>query len=137
MMKKFIGFHISYIYIGILIFLVSCQKTPINGNLDGEWEVMEVIPSPPDWGKETRLFYNFGHHVCQLTVYGGPFTLGNLAYNGEEMTLEFPFINTPVQELQLKQYGIFSNPVSFNVSFESKTRIILSNEESTVILRKF
>ena len=121
----------------ILICFFSCQKTDINGDLDGEWEVMSVTPSPPMWDKDERIFYNFGQHVCQLTVYGGPFTEGNMTYNGEEMNLDFPFIDTPSKELQIKQYGIYSNPVSFKVHFESKTRLVLSNDESTVILRKF
>ena len=127
------------VLISLLVSLLfaACQKVPVNGNLDGEWEVMEVYPAPPEWDRNIRLFYNFSRSVCQLTEYGGPFTLGNLVNNGETIYLNFPFINSPGAELQLKQYGIFTNPVSFNVEFEGKSRLILSNEESTVILKKF
>ena len=132
-MKKLVIF---LLFISVFI-LAGCQKTPINGDLDGEWEVMEVYPDPPKWDKDLRIFYNFSRNVCQLTVYGGPFTLGNLTYGDDRMELYFPFIHSESQILQLKQYGIFTNPVSFDVYFESKTRMILSNEETTVVLRKF
>lgn len=115
----------------------GCQKTPINGNLDGEWEVMEVItenvkPEPSD-----RYFYNFSRHVCQLTLFGYPFTNGSLIYDGDIMTLNFPFVVSTSEKDLLKQYGIFTNPVSFDVKFEGKSRLILSNDETLIILKKF
>lgn len=131
---------ISLSFIAVLILLptlFACTKTPINGNLDGEWEVMEVYPEPPKAEEEVRLFYNFSRNVCQLTVYGGSFTLGNMTYDGETLWLNFPFISTPLQETQLKRYGILTNPVTFNVEFDGKNRMILSNEDSVIILRKF
>lgn len=130
----------SILLLGMIAFLsgiFSCTKTPINGNLDGEWEVVEVTPAPPVWDEKTRIFYNFQLHVCQLTFYGYPFTNGNLSYNGETITMDFPYIRTPDEKFVLKQYGIFSNPVSFNVYFENKNRLILSNDETTVVLKKF
>lgn len=128
--------------IGLLLLMVEfmtggCQKLPLNGDLDGEWEVIEVIPSPPANGIDTRYFYNFSRHVCQLTVYGNVFTVGNLVYDEDTMTLDFPYIRTPEEKLTLKQYGIYENPVSFNVYFETKTRLILSNEDVSIILKKF
>lgn len=54
-----------------IIFI--CQKAPINGNLDGQWEVVEVNPHPEVEILDQRLFYNFYRHVCQLTYYGGFF----------------------------------------------------------------
>lgn len=132
---KFLQFSLLCIFLSVI--LTGCQKTPINGDLDGEWEVMEVYPDPPEWDKDLRIFYNFSRSACQLTQYGGPFTLGNLVYEGSTITLKFPFIHTESEELQLKQYGIYSNPVSFEVEFQGKRKLILSNEESTVILKKF
>lgn len=134
MQKKFLYF---YVFLAAVLTFSQCTKTPINGHLDGEWEVMEVTPMPPAWDRDIRIFYNFQLHVCQLTEYGYPFTEGNLAYTGDKMTLEFPFVNTPAKELQLKQYGIYTNPITFNVSFENKNRMILSNDDVQIVLRKF
>lgn len=136
---KYFSHTLSCFFLTALLPLLfaGCQKTPINGNLDGQWEVIEVTPNPPQWNGEDRLFYSFGHHVCQLSIYGGPFTNGNLLYEDDTMTLYFPFVSSPSQQLQLKQYGIYSNPITFKVTFDSKNRMTLSNDESTVILKKF
>ena len=129
------------LYLGMMIMSVcwlgGCQKAPINGDLDGEWEVVEVTPTPPEAEIENRYFYNFSRHVCQLTVYGGSFTLGNLTYDDETIYLDFPFITTESGMQQLKRYGIYTNPVSFNIKFEGKSRLILWNDDSTVVLKKF
>ena len=129
--------YIFCVVLLISLFSGGCQRLAINGDLDGEWEVMEVDPKPPYTSENTRYFYNFSHHVCQLTVYGGVFTSGNLSYHDNTMGLDLPYIKTPEQKLRLKQYGIYTNPVSFNVYFEKKDRLILSNEDVTITLRKF
>ena len=130
----------KFILCGILIIIMNfngCTKAPINGNLDGEWEVMDVVPSPPSWDHETRFFMSFYMHVCQLTIYGYPFTQGNMRYDDNTISLDFPFIKTPEEQLQLMQYGIYSNPVTFNVEFHGKYKMTLYNDESTITLRKF
>lgn len=138
-MKKSLVAHISFFllisFIGYLT--LSCQKKAINGSLDGEWEVIQVTPVPPEWGKDTRIFYNFSRDVCQLTEYGLPFTVGNMVYNGETMTLYFPFIDSSDKELQLKQYGIYRNPITLDVIFEGKSRLTLTNDEVRIDLKKF
>ena len=126
-----------YLSIFLIFTLTGCTKTPINGNLDGEWEVMEVTPEPAEWDADARIFYNFQRYVCQLTFYGGPFTVGNLSYTGDEMSLNFPYIHTPKEISTLRQFGINTNPVTFNVTFENKRRLILYNSEVTIVLRKF
>ena len=115
----------------------NCTKAPINGDLDGEWEVMEVYPETSGGFEHTRLFYNFSRHVCMLTYYGGPFTDGNMIYDGTSLSLEFPYVITPAQYQKLNRYGIFSNPVTFTVEFHGKKNMVLYNETSRVILRKF
>lgn len=114
----------------------ACQKAPINGALDGQWEVKEVYPQPEVIIIDERLFYNFSLHVCDLTYYGALFTQGNMQYDGETLWLEFPFAKNEKEILALKQYGILSNPVSFNVDFSDKHHLTLSNDDSVVVLVK-
>ena len=118
-----------------LCFLSAC-KTPINGWLDGQWEVMNVSPVPQVEIIDQRLFYNFNLHVCDLTYYGGMFSAANLQYDGETLSLQFPYATSENSILTLRQYGILSNPVVFNVEFKDKHNLILFNEESTVVLKK-
>lgn len=120
----------------VSIGLAGCQKKPINGDLDGQWEVMEVYPSP-SYDSGQRLFYNFSLHVCSLTMYGSQFTVGTLSYDNNVIYLDFPDAYSQSSVKKLEEYGIYSNPVSFNVEFEGKKRLVLSNDDSTIILRKF
>lgn len=125
-------------WIGILMFLsfFSCQKAPINGELDGQWEVMEVSPAPIYTPIQVALYYNFYGHVCMLSYYGGTYGYANMIYNGTNMTLDFKE-EAPLGNLEwIYQYGILTNPVTFNVEFTDSHHLILSNNESTVVLVK-
>ena len=97
---------------------------------------MSVTPAPPEIIIDERLFYNFSLNVCDLTYYGALFTHANLRYNGETLTLDFPFVKTENDKLALKQYGIYSDPVTFEVKFSDSHHLTLSNEQSTVVLVK-
>lgn len=119
------------------IHMGSCQKSPINGDLDGQWQVMDVIPAPPDTIIPERLYYCFALHVCQLTKYGGGFTTGNMLYEGNRLWLEFPHAGSIISQQTLKQYGIYSNPVTFTVEHLDKKKLVLRDGDVTVTMRKF
>ena len=121
----------------VLSLLFSCQKAPINGDLDGMWQVMEVSPPPKEILIEGRLYYNFSLHVCALSSYGAGFTTGNMHYEGNLLTLDFPYAFSQENILKLKQYGINSNPVNFTVEYIDKNLLILKDGDTTVTLRKF
>ena len=120
----------------IFICLSGCQKAPINGKLDGQWQVMEVFPEPEIEIINERLYFNFYMHVCQLTYYAGYFMDGNMLYEDDNLYIDFPYSLSYDQKEILKQYGILSNPVNFSVEFQSGNIMILQNEESTIKLRK-
>lgn len=115
----------------------SCQKTPINGDLDGMWQVLEVSPEPAEVLIHERLYYSFYMHVCSLSYFGGDLTAGNLRFNGDEIYLDFPHATGYETIKKLKQYGIYSNPVVFEVIHLDKNKMILKDGEVTVVLRKF
>lgn len=137
-MKK----NICYIILPLLCLLASsfftgCQKSPINGHLDGMWQVMEVDPKPQQEIIRDRLYYNFSLHVCTLSYYGGGLTVGNLTYDGDRITMDFPAAQGPETRLKMRQYGIYTNPVTFDVVYLDKNKLIIENPYATVELRKF
>ena len=135
MVKKI---SLALIYIFWLACIPACQKAPINGDLDGRWQIMEIEKNGETFEvKESQLYYNFSLHVCMLTYYGGQFTDGNMKYDGQTITMDFPYVKTTGQYAILKQYGIYSNPVTFTVEFHGKDRMTLYNSDSTISLRKF
>ena len=127
------------LFLSIIFFISSCQKAPINGDLDGMWQIMEVDPEPDEILIPERLYYNFYLHVVQLTYYGGAFTTGNLIYDKEKGIIQIEFPNAPALDsiLKLRQYGVYTNPVIFQVEYLDKNKLILKNDEATVTLRKF
>lgn len=130
---------LSYLLVFLLGFLAEgCQKEPINGALDGQWEVIEVMPQPETIVIEKRLFYNFSLHVCALTYYEALFMNGNMDYDQSKQTLwlEFPYADSESDILALRQYGILSNPVTFHVDFKDKHHLTLTNQDATVVLVK-
>lgn len=126
--------------VSILLLLTACQKAPINGDLDGQWQIMSVSPEPVEKPIPARLYYCFNLHTCQLTSYGeGVWTSGNFTFTDNLLTMEFPYIE-PTSELgqkKLRQFGINTNPVTFTIKHLDKNSLILQNGETTVTLRKF
>lgn len=130
---------IAIICFSFYVLLSGCQKSSINGNLDGRWQIMEMeVNGQVENMKDKRLYYNFYLHVCNLTYYGGVFTVGNLRYENNEIYLDFPYINTPDRmEILRTNYGIYSNPVTFTVFFIDKKKLVIGNDESLITFRKF
>ena len=115
---------------------LSCTKSPINGDLDGQWEVMDVYPSPSVNIIPERLYYNFSLHVCMLSYYGGTFLFANMVYDGDTLILDFAEDKNEEDILALQQYGILTNPVTFKVKYTDKHHLTLYNDQSEVILVK-
>ena len=130
---------IGIMAIVLLIVAGGCQKEPINGDLDGQWQVMEVTPQAPETIIPERLYYCFSLHTVQLSYYGpGPWTSGNiLKFDDNRLVLEFPYADAYISIDKLKQYGIYSNPVSFTIEHLDKGKMILRDGDVVVTLRKF
>lgn len=120
-----------------VVLLSGCQKAPINGDLDGQWQVMDVTPEPEETVTKERLYYCFYMHTCQLTEYGDYFTTGNFIFDNNTITINLPNANSPLSVAKLKQYGIYKNPVAFTVKHLDKKKLILQDGDVVVTLRKF
>lgn len=130
----------------VALHLDGCQKMPINGDLDGQWQVMEVTTdgqtvTPP---QGSRFYYNFYLHVCQLSVeYGRPPMLAaNMDYEGSTIYLDFPFIKEDKVDQEwigkLKYWGLPEyGEVTFEIQKLTDKLLILKSGTSTVSCRRF
>lgn len=136
-LKKYIAMLMASAF--FLASICSCQKSPINGDLDGQWQVLSVEPLPvdPDPMFDTRLYYCFYMHVCQLSIPGGVWIDGNMDYSGNQLSIDFPKLLNPLELNALSQYGINSNPVVFQVEYLDRKKLVLRDGETVVTLRKF
>lgn len=81
----------------LLLSLSGCaSKWPINGDLDEQWQVMEVEYAgvPVEIPEGERFYYNFYLHTMQLSTIGlRPIALkGNLTYEGDCLHIEIPAV---------------------------------------------
>ncbi len=137
---KTLGVKIIYIVLVSLVagLLTGCRNMPINGDIDGQWQVMDVYPAPQEEIIKERLYYCFSLHICQLSAYDlGVWRSGKLIYDKEFLYLDFPDSNSPEAAATLKQFGIYNNPVKFQVEYLDKNKLILKDGDVTVSLRKF
>lgn len=124
----------------VMMALPSCDKKGINGDLDGMWQVMEVTgPDGEPVIAPKRVYYAFQFHVCQLRDQNGRFenATGNLVYEGDMITLDFPYEDKIKNPKELEYYGIFTNPVVFHVEKLDKKSLIMVSKDSRVVLRRF
>lgn len=116
----------------------SCQKSPINGYLDGQWQIMSVEPeTEAPSGFDTRLYYCFSRHVCQLSIPGKVWITGNMSLSENSLTISFPQELSEGDYDALKQYGITSNPTTFLIEKKDNKAILLKSTDFTVTLRKY
>lgn len=118
----------------------SCQKSPINGDLDGQWQIVSVEPEVTPALINSKLYYCFSLHVCQLTYYdNGIVGTGNMKYDSEtsSLYLDFPYLKTDYSMSILKQYGIYENPVTFTIEHLDSKSLVMRDGETVVTLRKF
>lgn len=121
-----------------ILTLGGCQKSPINGELDGQWQILSVTPEAPEKVTDENLYMNFSLHVCQLSYRtGGCWQTANLSFDGSSITLNFPYADNELSDKFLKQYGIYRNPVTFEVVELNNKNLVLRDGNVTVSLRKF
>lgn len=131
-----VAISIAIIYICIA---GGCQKSPINGDLDGQWQICDVTPAPQEEILKRKLYYCFYMHTCQLTSPGYTIARGNFTYDGNTIMIDFPSYDEEKESTitTMKQYGIYRNPVTFNVKFLDSEKLIIENSDATVTFRKF
>lgn len=151
MKKDFIHRRIHFavlcvLWILLLVLPQGCSKMPINGDLDGKWQVIEVedngvlLESPPD----TRYYYNFYLHVCQLgREYGyvAQFT-ANMEFTGKSIILDFPYIKAgdayESDMTKLKYWGLpKSGEVVLNVDQLNGSTLVMSYSNVRIKCRRF
>lgn len=135
------GHNIINLFLAATLMLVAsltaCQKSSINGFLDGQWQVMSVEPEVEHPLFDSRIYYCFYLHVCQLSIPGQVWITANMSFSDDQLTISFPRNLSEMERMALREYGITSNPQLFRVEKNDNKHIILKSKDSTVTLRKF
>lgn len=151
-MRKYIGYTILSI---LTVLLMSCDKMPMNGDLDGMWQlVSEQLDgeSGQTDRKPDRIYISFQLHTAQFDGHGkvGAY-YSTFCHKGD--TLRFQNIcaksmnetkeddNRPLTEEEIKasmrDWGFVSLNPAFKVEMLNSKHMVLRSDFSTLRFRKF
>ncbi len=116
---------------------VSCSKGELHGDLEGNWQIMQVTdPEGKDMEVIPQRYYSIMRDVIQLRIYGDRISTGALSYSEPYLTLEFPyeedFANYPITE-----WWILENPVTMKVVKLDKKTLELDENGYRILCRRF
>ena len=86
-----------------------------------------------------QLYICLNLHVVQLSYRGGIQVSGNMQYDkaGGEIHWDFPYHETAAQINSLREWGIYSNPVTFHVVKLDGKSMVLKSDKTVVTCRRF
>lgn len=131
-----------------LVAAAGCEKWSHNGDLDGQWQVMEVTHSgePVQFPEGERFYYNFYLHTFSLgfTDVRPTWLRGNFEYAAEEgrLYLDFPYVREGrLSEEWLSRLVYWGVPVSGVMDTRllelSSSRLVMAYDDVVIVCRKF
>lgn len=145
-MKTKICYSIALIICAACLFIFpSCRKTPINGKLDAQWQIMKIeyLEDAEEWAPAQRRYIDINLHVVNLRSVSenessGAVIAGNLNYDKGTsiVTMDFPY-NTGNSASALQSWGIYSNPVVFHIIKLDGKELIMKSSETIVTCRRY
>lgn len=124
-----------FLFIGILFCLLgsACSKLPINGKLDGQWQVQQIEYRSGETETPKQTYYNFSLHTVNLMQVGGSFAAGNMQYSGDSL-----WISMPVSSLEgLRLFGLNRQDTRFGVEKLTSSQLVLQSDYARLSFRKF
>lgn len=140
---------VMFLILVISLTLTGCDKWSHNGDLDGQWQVMEVLydNTPiqfPDDGK--KYYYNFYLSTVQLSMTGErPVRLkANMVYDkkGKEIIMDFVYVREGkiAQETidMLAYWGVpQSGEMVADIKELTSSRLVMEYPGVQIVCRKF
>ena len=123
-----------YIIAVLLILIVSaCGKTPINGDLDGRWQIMKIEYASGEEETPERAYYSVALHTINLMQVGVTSQTGNMEYTGDSL-----FVEMPVSKIEdLLPFGMNDTKQRFGVKELTSKHLVLKSDYARLEFRKF
>lgn len=124
-----------FLFAGVLCCLLgsACSKLPINGDLDGQWQVQHIEYRSGETETPKQTYYNFSLHTVNLMQVGGPFEAGNMQYSRDSLC-----ISMPVSSLEnLRPFGLNQKDTRFGVEKLTSSHLVLQSDYARLSFRKF
>ena len=99
--------------IGALLLLMAsaCGKMPINGDLDGRWQIMKIEYASGEEEMPERAYYSVALHTINLMKVDVTSQTGNMEYTGDSL-----FVVMPISKVEdLLPFGMNGTEQRFGV----------------------
>lgn len=140
--------------------LASCDKTPMNGDLDGMWRLTEMHSKPtadaPTYSLQAdleaqRIFWNFQLRLLSIQNHDGRAnsetneTVARFEHSGNRLHVTHTYIHHRAEDIlitdpattQLEHVGIRGCSSSFEVKCLTSKRMVLCSERDSLVFRKY
>ena len=140
--------------------LASCDKTPMNGDLDGMWRLTEMHSKPtadaPTYRLQAvleaqRIFWNFQLRLLSIQNHDGLAnsetneTVARFEHSGNRLHVTHTYIHRRAEDIlitdpattQLEGVGIRGCSSSFEVKCLTSKRMMLCSERDSLVFRKY
>ena len=123
-----------YIIAVLLVLIVSsCGKMPINGDLDGRWQIMKIEYASGEEETPERAYYSVALHTINLMQVGVTSQTGNMEYTGDSL-----FVEMPVSKIEdLLPFGMNDTKQRFGVKELTSKHLVLQSDYARLEFRKF
>ena len=121
--------------IGALLLLMAsaCGKMPINGDLDGRWQIMKIEYASGGEEAPERAYYSVALHTINLMKVGVTSQTGNMEYTGDSL-----FVVMPVSKVKdLLPFGMNGTEQRFGVKELTSKYLVLQSDYARLEFRKF
>lgn len=123
----------------VIVALTACGKAPMNGKLDGRWQLMTI----DSHGKDSLvypefIYYDIALRVIQLKrTHGEEYETGGILgrFNHTDDSLYIRMIHTSKDNV--RYFGINDTIQHFAVETLTKKKMILSSDYARLNFRKF
>ena len=121
--------------IGALLLLVAsaCGKMPINGDLDGRWQIMKIAYASGEEEAPERAYYSVVLHTINLMKVDVTSQTGNMEYTGDSL-----FVVMPISKVEdLLPFGMNGTEQRFGVKELTSKYLVLQSDYARLEFRKF
>lgn len=147
-MKK--NFYITLCLVMLTMICNSCSKEPINGNVEGHWQLLEFTTKADNQVHPCeRIYYSIQLWVVEVAEKQGPQKLtsfrGRYQYDETNHTIEMAEMSTydtpensrPAETWELEPYGMNNVNTTFKVINSDKKDMTLESDYAILRFKKF
>lgn len=133
----------TLLFLLLLLGISSCDKAPINGKLDGRWQLMTIEYEDGRVEECYRIYYSIQLHLVEISDKGGKggTFIGRFSYKGDEVTMSDFRRRGQEEELatlaELQTFGISLPLTHFEVEKATGEKLILKSDYARLNFRKF